>query len=188
MKNRHVEELKRKAKQYKASQSLSRYQDGIFAYHSYDDLQESQLTWWDDVAFLMNDHRVLVSWIHPRMAFEEALEKDADRLVEAISSNNDWQKEWFTARAAAIESAQYEIDPYIKSRWTKFGKLVELCAPLEICNRNDLLELVHLTRKLLKRTVAINEVFPNYKYTKKNWIEEGLNKEPVSLRSHLLIT
>ena len=81
MKNRHVENLKKGAKQYHRRQRHDRIRDGMLILHDYSGLLSDRLTWRDEVTFINNDYRVALAWIHPRMAFEDAVDAETDRLV-----------------------------------------------------------------------------------------------------------
>ncbi|NOS96906.1 MAG: hypothetical protein HOP25_00335 [Methylotenera sp.] len=52
---------------------------------------------------------------------------------------------------------------------TKLSHFVELCAPIEVRNEQDLIILANLVRKLLKRETTLEKEFPDYIYTKDNW-------------------
>lgn len=47
---------------------------------------------------------------------------------------------------------------------------VELCAPLDIRNKEDLSKLVALVKRLLKRETTLQEEFPDYQYTQQDWL------------------
>jgi hypothetical protein len=48
-----------------------RLENGLYIPHAYPKLQ--QLSWWDDVGFILNRRRVMVWWVHPRMKYTEAI-------------------------------------------------------------------------------------------------------------------
>lgn len=93
MKNRHTENLKRKAKALHKSNSRNRHcEDGVRIFHSYEHHNDlDRLTWWDDCGFILNDYKVSVAWQHPRylyssqvedLAYSIALEKFPDAASE----------------------------------------------------------------------------------------------------------
>lgn len=86
MKNPVIERLKQKAKLYHRTQSRRLYQGGIVVRHVYDVDNPEKMTWWDDTGFILNDYHVGVSWVHPRHAYNTAVEELAhiqtDHLFE----------------------------------------------------------------------------------------------------------
>lgn len=53
------------------------------------------------------------------------------------------------------------------------GRFIELCAPIEIRNEQDLIVLANLVRKLLKHETTLEQVFPHYVYAKDNWVAKS---------------
>lgn len=76
MKNKYVENLKRKAKAMHKSNSRNRhYEDGVRILHSYDHYHDlDRLTWWDDCDLILNKCRVAVAWQHPRDRYSDEVE------------------------------------------------------------------------------------------------------------------
>jgi hypothetical protein len=163
MKNPHIESLKLLAKQHHRTRSGGHFDKGIKTYHRYDDLPSERLTWWDDVAFILNDYRVELAWHHPRMAYEDAIEAEVDRLVLDLLSSHVMREsvtdyktvgkspkqiahtvyepamiinkdQWRQARQQAMRTANFEIRPFLKSQWCKNSRIIYLCAPIEIRN------------------------------------------------------
>jgi hypothetical protein len=164
MKNLHIERLKRLAKQHHRTQSGEHFEKGVKAYRDYDGLPPERLTWWDDVAFILNDYRVELAWHHPRMAYEDAIEAEQ-----------------------AMRTANFEIRPFLKSQWCKNSRIIYLCVPIEIRNETDLHQLVVLTRRLLKREVTLSDAFPSYRYTRADWEREGLSAADTNLYVHKVL-
>lgn len=46
---------------------------GFFIPHSYEHKNETDLSWWDDVGFILNKRRVIVWWQHPRMTYSNRI-------------------------------------------------------------------------------------------------------------------
>ena len=59
-------------------------------------------------------------------------------------------------------------------------RFVDLCVPIEVRTEQDLMKIVNLTRKLLKRETTVENEFHNYLYTREYWCLENL---PVKLHS-----
>lgn len=71
----------------------------------------------------------------------------------------------------ATVSASFAITPSHK------GLMVDLSAPLEIRYTEDLLKLSLLVKRLLKRETTLQDEFPDYQYTKANWVQDVALRE-----------
>jgi hypothetical protein len=76
MKNLYLERLGRRMRDYHRHHPW-RLNGGIFVPHAYPEDRATELSWWADVGFILNRRRVIVHWIHPRMAYHEAIEQQA---------------------------------------------------------------------------------------------------------------
>ena len=83
-----------------------------------------------------------------------------------------------TAHKLALQKIQHSNDyhakPYIKTAWLAHGYFVEICVPIEVRGVDDLVKLVTLVKRLLKRETTLESEFPDYVYTKKEWLAETL--------------
>ena len=75
------------------------------------------------------------------------------------------------------DSNDYHAKPYIRTEWLAHGYFVEICVPIEVRDVDDLVKLVILVKRLLKRETKLNTEFPDYVYTKKEWLAETLKAE-----------
>ncbi|MDC9594870.1 hypothetical protein [Xenorhabdus sp. IM139775] len=80
MKNRKFERNRRLAKQYHRNQHHNQFEKGILVYHDYSEREPNELSWWDDVAFILGKVRVVVTWRHPRCVYWDKIE---DAALEA---------------------------------------------------------------------------------------------------------
>jgi hypothetical protein len=98
MRNPNQERLRRLMKQYHRHHPW-RLKNGLFISSAYTEPQ--QLSWWDDVGFILNKRRVMVWWEHPRMQYADAIKNLAwneagepplrgDALFD--SSQKEWKK------------------------------------------------------------------------------------------------
>ncbi|MGZ5780868.1 MAG: hypothetical protein ACXWIN_07930 [Burkholderiaceae bacterium] len=87
MKNRHVEQLKRSAKLSNRTSRTLRFQNGIAVHHHYDEENPKKISWWDDVAFVLNDYLVNVAWTHPRYVYKDKFEELADDVCVNLRSS-----------------------------------------------------------------------------------------------------
>jgi hypothetical protein len=53
------------------------------------------------------------------------------------------------------------------------GRFVDICAPIEIQSERDLMALVNLVRKLLKRETTLKQEFADYVYARDEWVAES---------------
>lgn len=97
MKNPYLERLGRRMRDYHRHHPW-RLSDGIFVPHAYPEDRATELSWWDDVGFILNGRRVIVHWVHPRMVYHDAIEKQA--MAEVSQPPGDWldfdngKKQW----------------------------------------------------------------------------------------------
>ncbi|MBX9675937.1 MAG: hypothetical protein K2V71_04950 [Methylotenera sp.] len=89
--------------------------------------------------------------------------------------SNDWIEAYDAAHIEVIKAADFLIKPFIKTEWVSHSRFVELCAPIEVRNEQDLMVLANLARKLLKRETTLEKEFPNYVYTHRHWVAETEN-------------
>ena len=74
MKNHYFEYLRRAAREYHRNHQW-RLENGLFIPHAYPEEGRAELSWWDDVGFILNGRRVIVHRVHPRLAYSDAIEK-----------------------------------------------------------------------------------------------------------------
>ncbi|MDZ4141104.1 MAG: hypothetical protein U1C48_03750 [Methylotenera sp.] len=87
--------------------------------------------------------------------------------------SSGWAAAFDAAYAEIIKTTDLQTTPFIKSEWTASGRFVEICAPIEVRNEQDLIVIANLTRKLLKRETTLEIEFPKYTYTKSDWNMEN---------------
>lgn len=75
MKNTNQESKRRRVRQYHCNSPWRLNTEGLFVPHAYPGRRE--LSWWDDVGFILNGRRVMVWWVHPRMKYADAIEDAA---------------------------------------------------------------------------------------------------------------
>lgn len=73
-------------------------------------------------------------------------------------------------RAAGIDHA---VLPSMSARWYRWGIGVDLCAPIEVRNTEEVCQLANLARRLLKRECSISDVFPSHVYGREDWLGEA---------------
>lgn len=73
MKNPQFERCRRSARTYHRNKRGDQFEHGILVRHDYRDVDQSGLSWWDDVEFILGGRRIAVAWIHPRNAYQDLI-------------------------------------------------------------------------------------------------------------------
>lgn len=89
MKNPYLENLRKSAKCSHRNKRNLNFANGIHVYHEYSEMNSSMQSWWDDVDFILNDYRVVVTWIHPRQNFRDYVESEASKSVAHLGPIGD---------------------------------------------------------------------------------------------------
>jgi len=91
MKNRQFELRRRLARQYHRNKRGHQFEQGILVRHDYSEFDPNELSWWDDVQFILGGLRVAVAWQHPRHVYrgmiEDAAMRAAHHLYEKIDAD-----------------------------------------------------------------------------------------------------
>lgn len=69
MKTREFERRRRMARQYHRNAGGDQFDRGICIRHDYGEVDPAELSWWDDVQFVLGGMRVAVAWQHPRYVY-----------------------------------------------------------------------------------------------------------------------
>lgn len=89
MKTRNFERNRKLQKQY-GSKPNQKFDEGIIVRHVYSDRDSSDTrSWWDDTGFNLNGVRVSIWWIHPRMAYTDAISEIAHTNVPIDYEDTD---------------------------------------------------------------------------------------------------
>ena len=214
-KNRHTERMRRMAKLFHRNDRSAHFErGGIIVRHDYSHVAPDAPTWWDDVGFILNDYRVTVLLVHPRMRYRDLIEDEAHRLTDHLYPGRLFRTtapifrkvgrsrkkqirsqiermggdEWFNAlmaeEARLYQEADYRIEPSMKIGWGRHSRWIDLCAPIEVRSEDDLRELALLAKRLLKRETTLKQEFPGYCYTQSDW--ERDRPEPNRVHIHAL--
>ncbi len=216
-KNKEFERRRHAAKKYaKTDWTNSRLNsEGNYVYHCYDnpDFKKTE-GWWDDVSFKFGSQKVVVAWIHPRMAFSDETNdmahlvfkpapkwdilKNSRPIYKKVGSKRNrkkivaWEtgssdknksrdnfKKWMDELGIFLESFRAKTDlviqPSIKIEQMDYCRYVSLVCPIEVVDEASLDKMAELTRKLLRGETSLEKEFPDYTYTKDNWLKEGHN-------------
>ena len=179
---------------------------GLFIPHSYKEMKPDDLSWWDDVGFILNRRRVWVFWRHPRDVYRSAV---ADRARELAGEDpgDDWLLEggtpeyrkvgrsrkrivsykcrepsaeqlayyerlWQLQKEVMQQGIDFEVRPSSRRTRTASATNLELVAPLEVRNEDELAVVARLARRLILGETTLMQEFGDYCYTKENWLAE----------------
>lgn len=85
MKNTYQENLRKQAKMYNRNERGSVFNNGLLIKHIYESTGKTNLSWWDDVEFILNNYRVSVEWIHPRQDYLDNVESEVHKSLEHLN-------------------------------------------------------------------------------------------------------
>lgn len=111
MKNPKQERFGRLQRQYHRSHPWQLGQNGLFIPHSYAEKQPDELSWWDDVGFILNRRRVIVWWQHPRHVYDCAIE-DQSWVEAGPCLQGDWLLEGSTPNYKRAGRSRKKIVSY----------------------------------------------------------------------------
>lgn len=209
MKNTYQESLRKQAKMYHRNERGSVFTNGLLIKHSYESASKTNLSWWGDVDFILNNYRVSVEWIHPRQDYLDHVEGEVHKslehlnidLLDGIVTSTTYRKlgksrkkvllrkvdyskelgDYNEAYEAAFEkisrSSEYKARPHIRTNWEKDSYAVSVCMPVEILAVDDLVQLVYLVKKLIKRETTLDAEFKDYVYANQQFVKEEIFKE-----------
>jgi hypothetical protein len=84
MKVKYYESVKKSAKLYHQTERSTNFTNGLIHYHDFDEDTSSNLTWWEDVEFILNDYRVNVACIHPRLDYLDSIKTEAHNKIDHL--------------------------------------------------------------------------------------------------------
>lgn len=129
MKNSTQERLRIQMQQYHRNHPW-RLEDGLFVPHAYPE-PFSELSWWDDVGFILNGRRVMVWWVHPRMKYKDQIEDKAcqeagdppDRDSDIFGPS---EKQWKKVGRSRKKVVCYRTMPPHEARQDYYAKLLAI--------------------------------------------------------------
>lgn len=89
MKNHQLELRRRLARQYHRNKRGNHFEHGILIRHDYGGFDPNELSWWDDVQFILGGLRVTVAWQHPRHVYQDMIEDAAMKAVHHLYEKID---------------------------------------------------------------------------------------------------
>lgn len=86
------------------------------------------------------------------------------------------------------EGIDLTIKPSMKIEIHSWCRVVELCVPVEVRNVDEVKALIALTKRLIKRETTLDQLFPDYQYTKQTWLAEANLRKLQEILAHQLNT
>ena len=125
MKNSNQERLRRLMLQYHRHHAW-RLEDGFFIPHLYS--KTRNLSWWDDIGFILNGRRIMVWWVHPRMKYADAINELAwkeagEPPVRSTVMFASGEKQWKKVGHSRKKVVSYLYGPTPDSRQNYYAKL-----------------------------------------------------------------
>lgn len=207
MKDHRQERLGRLQREHHRNHPWRLGPGGLFVPHSYAEVKQDALSWWDDVGFILNRRRVIVWWRHPRHVYRDAIEELAQEQAGEFPFD-DWLTQGaipnyrkvgrsrkkivsYTCRPPSEASRAYfqhlqameqelsaqgidcDVHPSSKRKRLSWATGLDLVAPLEVRNEQELAVVADLARSLLLGRTTLEREFADYCYDKAIWLSEA---------------
>lgn len=75
-----------------------------------------------------------------------------------------------------VQGIDCVVRPSLLVHRCPWGTRMELCAPVEVRDMNDIRKLASLAKGLLKREITAAEIFPGYEYGQVDWLGEAVSR------------
>lgn len=103
------------------------------------------------------------------------------KIFSYTTQHRPGEREWLDALRAEqsrlSREAAFSVAPSIKVHLLAWCRYVEIIAPIEVRNVEELRALADRVRRILKRESVLDREFPGYVYGREEWIAEGLAAE-----------
>lgn len=210
MKNRHFELLRTKMRDfhrhhpwrlndglfiphaYTESRSLSWWDDVGFILNG-----RRLMVWWQHPRSRFSDEIAKRAQQEAGVMPDELLFRDEERQwkrvgrsrKQVVGHRTQWCSEALRAyfdqvnaieQRLMLEGIDYTVGVSMTMRRYRWGVGMELCAPMEVCGVDGVRRLASLAKRLAKRGVTVEEVFPSYRYGREMWLNEAQDRRSVS--------
>ena len=98
---------------------------------------------------------------------------------------------WYEGLIKAKQQLNLQTNFIIKAsvavEWYPYGKFLSICAPVEIRSQQDVVSLIQIIKRILKQELTLEQAFPNYEYTRSDWLRDTAimeNVEPLDIQAH----
>ena len=112
MKDPRQEKLTRLQRQHHRNKPWRLSPEGLYVPHCYKEVKPDDLSWYDDVGFILNRRRVFVDWVHPRREYVEEIRRQA-ALLAGDDPNDDWVLDGNTPQYKKVGCSRKTIVSYL---------------------------------------------------------------------------
>lgn len=168
MKNPHYESLGRRMRNYHRSHQW-RLSDGLFIPHAYSNMT-AEISYWDDVGFILNGRRIIVWWRHPRDLYRARV-KDLAREEAGEDPGDNWLTEGGTTNYKLVGKSgkRKKVSSYTSREPSAAQK-----------HYYD--QLLHIEIRLMKEGID-QEVRPSWKWERLTWAMGVTLVAPLEVRN-----
>ena len=109
------------------------------------------------------------------------------KYYEMEIPDNPWIDALTTVKEQLKTEADFTIKPSMQIKWYDYGKFLSICAPVEIRSQQDVVSLIQIIKRILKHELTLEQAFPNYEYTRSDWLRDSAimeNVEPLDIQAH----
>lgn len=134
---------------------------------------------WHDHDFLTSDDQTTDQRLG--QSSEKALCCAIDTLDSA------WYEGLIKAKQQLNLQTNFIIKASVAVEWYPYGKFLSICAPVEIRSQQDVVSLIQIIKRILKQELTLEQAFPNYEYTRSDWLRDTAimeNVEPLDIQAH----
>lgn len=110
--------------------------------------------------------------------------KVAYYTMKDIPGKQAWLSALSTEEVRLSEEAEFLVVPSFKVQMNIWCRFVEIVAPVEVRNVDELRRLADLVRRILLGATTLEREFPGYVYSKAQWVADGLAGRELYLVSH----
>lgn len=93
--------------------------------------------------------------------------------VHEIEKKQQYWQQYETKFDEVLLNNDFVVQPFMQIKQYDWCIGVDLCLPIEALDEMSVNEMAHIAKKLLRRETTLAELYPNYVYTKENWIAEN---------------
>ena len=90
------------------------------------------------------------------------------------TSFREWYDKLQVEKDRLLKETDLVVKPNLKVESLDWCRGVSICAPIEVHGIPDLKALCDLVKRILKGQTSLENEFPNYTYTKNDWVSENL--------------
>lgn len=106
------------------------------------------------------------------------------RMAADRPGEREWLEAFIAEQARLSREADYSVRPSCTVQQLNWCRFVDIVAPIEVRNVEELRALADLVRRILAHETTLEQEFPGYVYGKAQWIADGLAERPQPVVPH----